>query len=469
MDTEKTVVKSGRIAAIDILRCLAIIGMTFSANEGFFSDLPGWMFHAQTPPPTYDFNPNNPGLTWVDLVFPFFLLSMGAALPFSLRKKLSKGESKAAVCGGLVKRWLTLTAFALVLGNAYRVGSGVQPQWAQSLLRMFVWAALCLALMRANSEKRWVHIAINVSGVILIVVCAVLLKFVFGVPLTTDNDIIIMILAVASLLGGLLWLLTKDSIALRWLCLALVVALKAVSSYAPQALSFIPAVPPVAGWAFQWSFLQYLIPVLAGSIVGDIILGYVRTPERNGALEENMWLPASLIAVSAVIVQLWGLYTRNILADLLLSVTLAGIFLAVTRKVTKSVWARIGYIGFIFLVSGVLFDPLDGGITKDYCNLSYLFTTSGMGILVVSALLCCELNAGLRCRFLSSVGQNPMVAYTVTGFIVGPVLTLTGAMSLLENLSLGSPFWGVAKGAVLTLLMMLCTWLCTKVKIFWRS
>ena len=34
-------------------------------------------------------------------------------------------------------------------------------------------------------------------------------------------------------------------------------------------------------------------------------------------------------------------------------------------------------------------------------------------------------------------------------------------------LVLGSPFWGVAKGAVLTLLMMLGTWLCTKTKIFW--
>lgn len=33
-----------------------------------------------------------------------------------------------------------------------------------------------------------------------------------------------------------------------------------------------------------------------------------------------------------------------------------------------------------------------------------------------------------------------MVAYTVTGFVVGPVLTITGAMSLLENLSFGSPF-----------------------------
>lgn len=469
MNAEKTVVKSGRIVAIDILRCIAIIGMTFSANEGFFSNLPGWMFHAQTPPPTYDFNPNNPGLTWVDLVFPFFLLSMGAALPFSLRKRLSKGESKAAVCGSLVKRWLTLTAFALVLGNAYRVWSGTQPQWAQSLFKMLIWAALCLALMRVNSGKRWLGAVLNASGVALLAVCAVLLKFVFGVPLSTDNDIIIMILAVVSLSAGLLWLLTKDSIPLRWLCLALVVALKAVSSYAPQALAVIPAVSPALGWAFQWSFLQYLIPVLAGSVIGDIILGYVRTPERNGAVEEKMWLPASLIAVSATLVQLWGLYTRNVLADLLISVALAGAFLVITRKTTKSVWVRIGYIGFMFLVSGVLFDPIDGGITKDHCNLSYLFTTSGMGFLIVSALLSCELNAGLRGRFLSAVGQNPMVAYTVTGFVVGPVLSLTGAMTLLESLSLGSPFWGIVKGAVLTLLMMLCTWLCTKVRLFWRS
>ena len=60
-----------------------------------------------------------------------------------------------------------------------------------------------------------------------------------------------------------------------------------------------------------------------------------------------------------------------------------------------------------------------------------------------------------------------MVAYTVTGFVVGPVLTLTGAMSLLENLSLGSPFWGVAKGCGPHPPDELCTWLCTKTKIFW--
>ncbi len=469
MKTEKTVVNSGRIASIDILRCIAIIGMVLSANIGYFSDLPGWMFHAQTPPPTYDFNPDVPGITWVDLVFPFFLLSMGAALPFSLRKKISRGMGLGEICGGLVKRWLVLTVFAVILGNSYRLGESARPMWAQSLFRMLVWGSLCLALMRVNSEKAWVRAAVNLSGVVLLAACTLMQRFVFGVEITTGSDIIIMILAVVSLFGGLVWLLTRDSIALRWLCIAMVAAVKAVSSYAPQAVAFVPDVPSVIGWAFQWSFLQYLIPVLAGSVVGDIILRFTKAPERNAAREENVWLPASVIAVAAVVIQLWGLYTRNVLADFLISATLAGAFLAVTKKVTKSVWATVGYIGFGLLMAGVLFDPIDGGITKDHCNLSYLFTTAGMGILVVSALLSAELNAGLKCRFLSEVGQNPMAAYTVTGLVIGPILSLTGVMPLLGNLAAGSPFWGVMQGVLLTLLMMLATWLCTRLRIFWRS
>ncbi len=469
MNAAKTINESGRIVAIDILRCIAIIGMVLSANVGFFSDLPGWMFHAQTPPPTYEFNPNNPGLTWVDLVFPFFLLSMGAALPFSLRKKISKGVGHGAICVGLFKRWLILTLFAVILGNSYRLGASAQPMWAQSLFRMLIWGSLCLALVRVNSSKEWLKAAVNLSGVVLIAVCALVQNFVFGVEITSGNDVIIMILAVVSLFGGSIWLLTRDSIALRWLCLAMVAAVKAVASYAPQAIAFIPDVPQVIGWAFQWSYLQYLIPVLAGSVVGDIILRFTKAPERNEAMEEKVWLPASLIAAAAVVVQLWGLYTRNVLADFLISVALAGAFIAVTWKVTKSVWAIVGYIGFGLLIMGVLFDPIDGGITKDYCNLSYLFTTTGMGILVVSALLSSELNAGLRCHFLSAVGQNPMVAYTVTGLVIGPVLSLTGVMPLIGNLAAGSPFWGLMQGVTLTLLMMLATWLCTRLRVFWRS
>ena len=85
--------KNGRIASIDIIRGIAIVGMVLCANIGFNSGLPAWMFHAQTPPPTYAFNPEVAGITWVDLVFPFFLFPLGAALPFAMRKRLENGMS----------------------------------------------------------------------------------------------------------------------------------------------------------------------------------------------------------------------------------------------------------------------------------------------------------------------------------------------------------------------------------------
>ena len=65
-----------RANSIDILRGLAVIMMTFSGMIPFDGALPVWMYHAQEPPPAHDFNPNLAGLTWVDLVFPFFLFAM---------------------------------------------------------------------------------------------------------------------------------------------------------------------------------------------------------------------------------------------------------------------------------------------------------------------------------------------------------------------------------------------------------
>jgi predicted acyltransferase len=108
--------KTNRIATIDMLRGIAIVGMILCANIGFNSGLPAWMFHAQTPPPTYAFNPDVPGITWVDLVFPFFLFSMGAAFPLAMRKRLESGMSRWKVTGSLLKRWFILSAFGLILG-----------------------------------------------------------------------------------------------------------------------------------------------------------------------------------------------------------------------------------------------------------------------------------------------------------------------------------------------------------------
>ena len=52
-----------RVAAIDLLRALAIIGMVASGQMFWNTELPAFMFHAQVPPPTFVFNPDVAGIT----------------------------------------------------------------------------------------------------------------------------------------------------------------------------------------------------------------------------------------------------------------------------------------------------------------------------------------------------------------------------------------------------------------------
>ncbi|MBQ5619617.1 MAG: DUF5009 domain-containing protein, partial [Alistipes sp.] len=106
-----------RVAAIDVLRALAIIGMVVSGQMLWNAELPAFMFHAQLPPPTFAFNPEVPGITWVDLVFPFFLFSMGAAMPLALRRREEQGAGWKEVTGSALHRFVWLASFAIILGN----------------------------------------------------------------------------------------------------------------------------------------------------------------------------------------------------------------------------------------------------------------------------------------------------------------------------------------------------------------
>ena len=60
---------TNRAHALDALRGFAILTMVLSGVIPY-KVLPSWMYHAQIPPPSHQFNPDLPGLTWVDLVFP---------------------------------------------------------------------------------------------------------------------------------------------------------------------------------------------------------------------------------------------------------------------------------------------------------------------------------------------------------------------------------------------------------------
>ncbi len=464
-------IKTGRISSIDMLRGIAIVGMVLCANIGFNSGLPAWMFHAQTPPPTYTFNPDVPGITWVDLVFPFFLFSMGAAFPFAMRKRLEGGKSGWAVAGGLVKRWLILTVFALILGNAPAVGGSGMPGWQINMFKIAVWAGMFLSLVRiqrpdASGWKKYLGLAVNLSGVAMLAALASVMVNWFEVPLDKGRcNIIIMILAVVSIWGGLIWMLTRNSLRLRWLAVLMIATFKALDSYMPEVLDFVPACAAIR-WFFAWPWLQYLLIVVAGSIVGDMILSHAKSGEKLAMDSKCIW--AGFIAPAAVIVQLWGLFSRHVLADFIISAALGAGFIALTWG-RKDVYTKTAWVGFALMLTGIIFDPIDGGITKDHCNLSYLFTTSGMAALVTAFLLMLEARFSVKGRFISGVGQNPMLAYTVTSFLINPLLSLLGLLPLLYGLADGSQFWGIIQGIAITLLMMGTTFLFTKLKLFWRS
>ena len=461
-----------RIASIDLLRGIAIIGMILSANIGFSSDLPAWMFHAQTPPPTYAFNPDVPGITWVDLVFPFFLFSMGAAFPFAMKKKLDNGTSRWKITGNLLKRWITLTLFAILLGNAYSIWGTTQPAWQIYVFYITIWAGLFLTLVRVSPGEgesffsRHRAAAINVAGLSILVACAAIFTRHFGMQLNRySSDIIIMILAVVALLGGLIWMFTKDSLRLRWLVIAFCAMLKALDSYLPQALEFIPSCGWIS-WFFSYDFLQYLLIALPGSIVGDMILSNAKK-EQKAESGRNQVI-AGWIALAAVLIQLWGLYTRHVMVDFTISAALAAAFIALSWK-DRSISSGVGRLGFLLMLIGIAFDPIDGGITKDHCNLSYLFTTSGMAALTTGWMLMLETGFGMKGKFLAGVGQNPMIAYTITNFLIGPVLNLIGLLPVIYAAAEGSQFWGLTQGVAITLMMMGGTYLCTRLKLFWRS
>lgn len=453
-----------RIITIDILRGITIFAMILCANIGYNSDLPAWMFHAQTPPPTYAFNPDVPGITWVDLVFPFFLFTMGAAFPLAMRKRLENGTGRWAVTGSLFRRWLTLTIFAIVLGNAYKICSSTRPEIVKGLFSIGLWAVMFMSLVRLKDERKCR--LINNTGLFLLVVMAVLSVDYLGITLSRwSSDIIIMILTNIAIFGGLIWMFTKDNLRLRWLILLFIIALKALSSYTPQALAWVPSLAGI-GWFFSWSFLQYLVIAIAGSIAGDMLLNHSRSGEKTEV--DPYHITAGIIALAAALVQLWGLFTRHILADFIISAVLGAVFVVLTWK-RRNIMTWLGYFGFAFMLVGIIFDPIDGGITKDHCNLSYMLTTTGMTALTGSFVLMLELKWNIKGRGLSGCGQNPMLAYTVTNFLTGPVLAMLGIGAWLDTISLGSPFWGVIRGLTYTLLMVAVTCFFTGKKLFWRS
>jgi heparan-alpha-glucosaminide N-acetyltransferase len=100
---------TSRVVSIDIFRGLTMAVMIFVNELDSVRGLPWWTHHA---PGNVDV------MTYVDMVFPFFLFIVGMSLPLSIAQRLKRNSSVLALWVHVVVRVLGLIVLGLILANA---------------------------------------------------------------------------------------------------------------------------------------------------------------------------------------------------------------------------------------------------------------------------------------------------------------------------------------------------------------
>ena len=465
-----------RVAAIDVLRALAIIGMVVSGQMLWNAELPAFMFHAQLPPPTFAFNPEVPGITWVDLVFPFFLFSMGAAMPLALRRREEQGAGWKEVTGSALHRFVWLASFAIILGNTRMGLLGSVERWVAALATLLIWGLFFAMFVRVPKMEKRKNTLLNWGGFVLLVGATLLYKPIFGVEVSLHkSDVIILILASMALFGTLLWWLTRNSLAMRMVVIGGVALLKMASSVEGSWCQWLWEQTP-AVWLFRFEFLKYLCLVLSGTVAGDVIHRALKGAPATDTPHDRRqaWLTASLVVlmVALILTQLWGLFVREVGMTVLLSVVLCavvGVVLKYLRTPEKALLRSLFGVAVVLLLIGLVAEPLEGGIKKDHATISYFFVTGGMASFVLIAALALELRFGIRFRALEACGANPMFAYTASGYLITPIAVLTSLSVLIERFANLTPWCGFWRGVRFALLVIAVTYPFTRKNYYWKS
>ena len=467
-----------RLYSLDALRGLAILAMALSGLVPM-GPLPQWMYHAQLIAPAMKHDPTMAGLTWVDLVFPLFLFSMGAAIPLALARRAAAGEPGWRLHLRLLRRalllvffaiyaqhiaphtianpptqrawWLALAGFVMLFPALTRLPRAWSP-WPSRLCRIMGWLG-CLGILVVLNYQPGDGIALLASRIV------------------RRSDIILLVLANVAWFGGLIWWWTRGRWPLRVAAMAVMIVMRLSrddSGWVQAAWDWTPA-----AWLYQFRYLQYLLVVLPGTIVGDLLLR-----EQNSA---GAWSRRRAIISSArsavlcllVLALLIGLQARRLPETVLACILLYGVGEWLFRGPADDREGREQAVfrwGSVWLAVGLCFEPFEGGIRKDPATLSYYFVTVAAACFLLAgfSIVLRGLRPRRALRLLTETGQNPMIAYVGIRSLLAPAAALTGLESA-SRAVLATPWQGVLRAALKTLLLAVFVAWCTRRRIVWRT
>ena len=463
---------NNRAPSLDVLRGYAIITMVLSGTIAF-GVLPGWMYHAQTPPPSHVFNPQNFGITWVDLVFPFFLFAMGAAFPFSLGRKIEKGVSKLLLVKDSVLRGLQLTFFAIFIQHMYPwvLSSPQEPQaWGLSLMAFALMFPMFMRLPWKIPE--WGHLTVKLGAFVAGFILLNTLNYANGRTFSPGySNIIILVLANMAVFGSLSYIFTYQKPLWR---LAILPFVMAVLLGSPTEGSWVEALfnwSPLP-WMYKFYYLKYLFIVIPGSIAGEYLCQWLKSAGGEGSNRHGSLIAIVGLSLTLIVVNLYCLYMRYMLINLgLSSILIVGLFLIIHNDGANGrLWRKLLVAGSYFLLLGLFFEAFEGGIRKDHSTYSYYFVTSGLAFfaLMIFSVLCDVYRFRGGFRLIEMAGQNPMIAYVASSLVIMPILNLLNLSQYLDFLN-DNPWLGFLRGVIITSLALLLAAFFTRIKWFWRT
>ena len=469
-----SVAPTERVFGLDAFRGFLLLAMNFTFTIPPAGPFAKWMYHTQVPPSATRAYVEVAGLTWQDLLFAMFVFTMAAAIPIAMSGRLAKGKPYPEIILQSLKRGALLFLFALIIGH-------VNPYWTNdytkrgnvlSIVGFLVSFALFLqpprtwrpAVARAVRYVGWAG-----AATILLVV-----PLLYGQTFdTAHRDHIMSALAFATVAGTVLWVFTRHSIRARVLLLGVIVLARLLAPHVGLVSSVWLANP--APWVYEPWYLDLLLLVIPGTIAGDLIWRWMQAPtdepERAGWTSGRL-KALGLVAASFIPILCVGLYERRYpLATTIVVMATSALLLALTRDpatARERVLARLFGWSALWLVLGMLAEPMEGGIKKDPQTLGFLLLMAGSAKAALGALLICadRFAAGRRqLRPVALIGQNALLAYVVLMLCIEHLLWLAGVGDAFTST------WplATARSIALTLAAGLIVWGATRQRLIWKA
>lgn len=467
-----------RADALDAMRGLAVLAMVLSGTIAR-KTLPAWMYHAQEAPPIHAFNPKLAGLTWVDLVFPFFLFAMGAAIPLALSRRIAKGWDLKKVILSILQRGFLLASFAIFLQHIRpTVIDPNEPGPHKWWLGICGFIILFLMFVRWPTKKLpWLRISITIAAWSAGIGFVSRIKYPNGIGFDFNrSDIILVVLANMAVFGSIIWLFTHSNIWLRVGFLGFIFAMR-LASNTDGWIKLVWFYSP-APWIFQFDYLKYLFIIIPGTIVGDLLYRWIeyRSPEEEiyAKWKSLRYFSIMILMFAINLVLLVGLQARLVWQTTLVTVVLCvcgWVLLRNPGNVTENLLNRLYRWGFYWLVLGLLFEPYEGGIKKDSATMSYFFVTTGMAIFMLIGLtiIIDIFQKRWWLQLFIDNGVNPMIGYVGFANIVWPILVLNEWEPVIIEMTSTDPFMGFLRGFGYTAIVALIVVVFTRFKLFLRT